>query len=304
MSRKILFFGNETLATGVSTNAPIFRALIDSEYQIEALIVSNHIRSVNDQTVVKIAKDHDIKILNISSLKDSVAEISRFNVSTAILAAFGKIVPQSILDLFETGIINLHPSLLPKHRGPTPIESVILNGDKETGVSIMKLVKNMDAGPIFAQGKIALGGNETKQELADKLGNLGRDLIIQNLDGIVRRHLQPKPQSDKGATYDGLITKDDGKIDWNLPADRIVNQIKAYANWPKSTTILSRIKITISQAHTIESSGTPGKLVIIDKQLVVPAGKDSVVLDKLIPDGKKEMSGESFLAGYKDRLDY
>lgn len=305
MSKRILFFGNEKLATGVNTTAPIFRSLIKAGYQIEALIISQPPTSdIYSEPIALLAKQNGIKVLNFTRLKDAIDQISRFNVETAVLAAYGKIVPQRILDLFKTGIINIHPSLLPKHRGPTPIESVILDGEKETGISIMRLVKAMDAGPIYAQGKINLTGTESKQELADKLGVLGSQLLIENLDSIINHQLIPEDQDDKNASYDKLISKDDGIINWGQTAESIVNQIRAYAFWPKSYANISNIEATIIDAHKVNSVGKPGQIYVSGKEFGIYAADGLVVIDSLIPQGKKEMSAESFLAGYKSKLNY
>src|SRR5581483_9225315 len=128
----------------------------------------------------------------------------------AVLVAFGRIIPQPIIDLFPKGIINIHPSLLPKLRGPTPIETAILDGLTETGVSLMRLEAKMDAGPLYSQQKISLNGDETKLELATKLNKVGAELLINSLPAILDGSLIPKPQNNSKATYTKLITKDDG----------------------------------------------------------------------------------------------
>lgn len=303
MSKKILFFGNERLATGVTTKAPVFRALIDSGYDIKALIISAPPGSnLYEEPIAKIAKQNNIQVVNYPSLAGAVEDISNFGVDTAVLAAYGKIVPESILRLFKNGIINVHPSLLPKHRGPIPIESAILNGDKETGVSIMRLVKAMDAGPVFTQSTISLKGSESKQELADKLGELGSKLLIDNLEGIISGKLQPKDQDSSLATYDKLISKEDGHIDWNQAAEIISRQIRAYAIWPRSTFKLAGIDIIVTEVHIEDRQGKPGEIYLNGKTLGIYTTKGTLLIDRLIPTGKKEMNVESFIAGYGDRL--
>jgi methionyl-tRNA formyltransferase len=155
MSAKIVFFGNERLATGVTTTAPTLQALIDAGYEVCALVVAQNqsgaSRKARKLEVAEIAEQHGIPVLVPAKLDDIAGQLKDYGAEIGILVAFGKIVPQAILDIFPHGIINIHPSLLPKHRGSTPIESAILFGENETGVSLMQLVQKMDAGPVYAQ---------------------------------------------------------------------------------------------------------------------------------------------------------
>lgn len=303
ISKRIVFFGNEQLATGVTTDCQIFNGLIDAGYLIEALIISfNNPGELDNQNIVKIAKKHNIKILNLDSLKESVNIIRDLQVDVAILAAYGKIVPQVILDVFKIGIINIHPSLLPKHRGPTPIESAIISGDKETGVSIMKLVKEMDAGPIYIQASIKVEDSDSKQQIVDKLSELGKQLLLNNLEKIIIGQLVPTAQIEDQATYDKLITKEDGLINWNQTSMKIFNQVRAYAGWPRSSTTLSGLKVIVTKAHLSNNTGKPGEIFIEGNKIGVFSSDGLVLIESLIPEGKKEMSAESFLAGYRGRF--
>jgi methionyl-tRNA formyltransferase len=244
-SKKILFFGNERLATGLQTNTPILHALVDAGYLIEAIVIAQNdnqqSRNARKLEIVKVAEEYGISTRRISRLKDAEQELRAFNAEAAILIAYGKIVPQAIIDIFPKGIINIHPSLLPLHRGPTPIESVLLNGDHETGVSLMQLSSKMDAGPVYAQQRIIIENNQSKMELANTLSLLGRDMLIQQLPEIMNGNLRPIAQLDDQATYDNLITKANGILNWNKSASQLEREVRAYAEWPRSRTLIGTL---------------------------------------------------------------
>lgn len=321
MSKKILFFGNERLATGLSTTVPILRTLLKNGYEVEAIIIAQNdlkpTRKERELEIVGVASENNIPLLAIDKLKDAEQELTKFHAEAAILIAYGKIVPQSIINIFPSGIINIHPSLLPLHRGPTPIESVILNGDTQTGVSLMQLAPKMDAGPIYAQQSIKLLGTESKQELADKLSLLGSDMLLKNLPRILDGSLDAIAQLDIHATYDRLISKDDGIIDWCKSASKLEKEVRAYSVWPRSRTKVGQTEIIITHAHVIpedtpglqkkdwainNSSGSYSDGLIVEtshQTLGFTTGKDVLMVDNLIPAGKKEMTVQAFLAGYR-----
>jgi methionyl-tRNA formyltransferase len=301
-SKTIVFFGNERLATGVATEAPTLRSLINAGYNI-AGIVSNyagtHSRNLRALEVAEIARQNNIPLWLPQKLSEIASELNRLNADIGVLAAYGKIIPQAIIDSFPYGIINIHPSLLPRHRGSTPIESVILEGASETGVSIMQLVKEMDAGPLYAQEKYAIPKGITKQQLADELLLIGSKLITKTLPGILEGLLVPKPQHSDTATYDSLIKKEDGHITWSKSATQIEREIRAYAIWPKSQAIIGGKNIVITEAKvTEETSNTPGKVSNQAGHLLIQCGEGMLEIQKLVPAGKKEMSAQAFLAGY------
>lgn len=285
-SKSLIFFGNERLATGVSTSVPTLQALVSAGYKVEEVIVSNkpsNSRSSRELEIEKVAKKLKIPLISDENL-------SNFSAQFGVLVAYGKIIPQSIIDRFPLGIINVHPSLLPKYRGPTPIESTILSDAHETGVSLMKLVAKMDAGPVYAQAKIKLDGKETKQQLAGRLSKAGAKLLVDNLDAILNGFLQPKNQDESKATYTVLIGKTLGNVDWSLPAAIIERQVRAYGGWPRSSTIIHGYSVIITKAR-LASSETDGALVI-------KASPGWLEIEGLIGPSGKHMSGSEFLRGY------
>lgn len=303
MLNKIVFFGNERLGTGLSTNVSVLQSLIAAGYQITAVVVAQNVvgKSRNSRTleIVQVAEANNIPVISPSKLSEAKDQIAGFEAEAAVLVAYGKIVPSSIINIFPRGIINIHPSLLPKHRGPTPIESVILNGDTETGVSLMRLSAEMDAGPVYAQQSIKLSGNETKRELADRLIELGRDMLIEHLPTILDGSLEPQPQDEEQRTYDNLIEKEDGQLDFQKSAVQLEREVRAYAGWPRSRANIGLQEVIVTKAHVVGTNGVAGTMWLQDKQIGIYAGEGVLVIDRLVPSGKKEMDARAFLAGYK-----
>ncbi|MGH7234033.1 MAG: methionyl-tRNA formyltransferase [Candidatus Saccharimonadales bacterium] len=300
-SKKILFFGNERLATGVVTDTPIIKALVSNGYEIVAAVTTslraNPSRKLRESEINTVAAKFDIPLIQLDRLKPALEQLKEFNAIAGILASFGKMVPSEIIDIFPFGIINVHPSLLPAHRGPTPIESAILNGDSLTGVSLMKLVSEMDAGPIFDQVEVPLQGNESKQDLADSLGKLGAERLIAVLPQILSGQLKPLAQTGS-VTYDKRLESSLGTLDLNLPANRLEREIRAYKGWPRSRCEINNQMIIITQAHVGPSSyGSVGKIRDDNGTLVATTRDGDLIIDRLIPAGGKEMSSQDYLRG-------
>lgn len=288
----IVFFGNERLATGVTTSAPVLRALIDAGYPIEAVIV-NHVRATSRKARVLEIEDLAIQH-NIPVLTEFSAELTS---PIAVLAAYGRIVPKSIINHFAHGIINLHPSALPKYRGSTPLESVILDGSKSTMISLMQLDVKMDAGAVFAQQELADINSMTKQQLVDAAGALGATMLLQALPQILDGSLTPQPQNEAQATYTQQITKADGQLDFTKTAQQLEREVRAYAGWPGSSTEVNGKPITVTAAEVINQSGAPGTFFTHEKQLAVYCAADALLITQLKPAGKRTMPSRDFLAG-------
>lgn len=307
MSNKILFFGNERLATGVDSKMPTLQALLNKGYEIPAVVIaqsqtakSRHERRLE---VAEIAEKHRITLLSPTNLIEARDRLAGFGAEAAVLIAYGKIVPRAVLDLFPRGIINIHPSLLPLHRGPSPIESSILAGDREIGVSLMRLAAKMDIGPVYDQRSLSLQANETKQELADRLSVLGAELVLEYLPRVLDGSARPRPQDEAGATYDHLITKADGQLDWAKPAIHLEREIRAYAGWPRSRAKLGSTEVIITEAHAVPANDQklkPGDITAMKEGVImVECGVGYLCIDRLKPIGKQEMAPQAFLAGYK-----
>lgn len=297
---KIVFFGNERLATGTTTKVPVLNAIIKAGYEIEA-VIANHVDSVSRQSreleIGTVAHQHGIPII-LPGHKIALADkVVKHRSELGILVAFGQIVSQQVLDMFPMDIINIHPSLLPQLRGSTPIESTILQGDTKTGVSLMQLVAEMDAGPVYAQRELKLSGTETKQELVDKLGEIGADLLIEALPAIIDGKLQPSPQSGE-PTFTKRIAKTDGQLDPAKFAIQLEREVRAYAGWPKSYLDMNDLRIVIHRASVSDQKTPAGKLTVADKKLYFGCEDSSLEILELQPAGKSKMNAKAFINGY------
>jgi methionyl-tRNA formyltransferase len=293
-SKKLVFFGNERLTTGIShTDTPTIKSLINNGYEVAA-VVSNYIkgrsRNARKLEITEVAEHHNIPVLLPTHLSDIKDDIKKLDADFGVLVAYGRIIPQEIIDLFPKGIINIHPSLLPIYRGPTPIEQAILDGINETGTSIMRLVRDMDAGPVYASERLALNGAESKAEIAEKLLTIGAELLIKHLPRILDNPQDFTTQDDSAATYTMLITKNDGHINWAIPADKIEREIRAYAGWPKSRAKLFDKDIVVTKARIANDSN--------DGDLVIECLPGWLEIQELTAPSGRNISGAEFLRGY------
>lgn len=303
---KVIFFGNERLVSGLEkADTPILRGLIERGYDVVA-IVSHHSdsqsRNKRELEVAEIAKEHDIPLFTPNKPSEIIEELRGFNAEIAVLAAYGRIISQTIIDIFPKGIINIHPSLLPKYRGPTPIESAILNGDRVTGVSIMQLTAGMDEGPVYIQQEIDINGDETKFDLYQKIIDITPKLFFDTFSQIVKGALGPKPQSDTDVVYCNLISKIDGNVTWSKTADQIEREVRTYLGWPQSRTQINGVDVIITKAHVAEGHAKPGEIIIDGNTLAVGTQSGLLTIDCIKPLGKKEMPVQAFLSGYKSKL--
>ncbi len=306
ISQKIIFFGTEDFS------AHFLSALIDAEYDIAAVVTKPDTpkgrgHKVIPPSVKVIANTHSIPVWQPAKLADITEDIKALSQVAGVLVSYGKIVPKSIIDLFSPGIINVHPSLLPKYRGPSPVESAILHGDTETGVSIMQLSAAMDAGPVYHEEPYTILPNTSKQALYHDLSTLGTNALLKSLPDILDGTLQPISQDDSQATYCQLIKKTDSVIDWHKPAEILEREIRAYKGWPGSRTLLGSTEVIITEAHVGPANTHElGYLEVVEdgntKLLMIGTAKDYLVIDKIKPVGKKEMPIGAFLAGYRDKL--
>lgn len=245
----------------------------------------------------------DVPVHTVSSRKDLdiLVEQNTFTSSIAVLIDFGIIVSRKVIDSFDHGIINSHFSLLPKLRGADPITFSILEGLENTGVSLMLLVEAMDEGPLLAQKALGIEHQDTTPTLTDKLIILSYEMLRDTLDDYIEGVITPYEQSSE-ATYTRKLVKSDGIIDWQKPAIQVEREVRAYAEWPKSKTSFKDIDCVILNATTLDIQGTPGQPFIYEKELAVYCSEGSLLIYELKPAGKKAMTSQAFLAGYKHRI--
>lgn len=295
---RLIYFGNERLANAVSESGVILQSLLDAGHEVTHLVINRAervSRKKHEDVVVTIAHNNSINVIDTWD-EQHIIDLAK-ECDAGVLASFGRIIKDEVIDAFPRGIINIHPSLLPLYRGTTPIESAILGGDTMTGVSVMALASKMDAGNIYASEEHELYGHESKQEIYDALSTKGAGLLIEALPSILDGSNQGVPQDDDEATFTKMITKGDGWINWNLPATVIERQIRAFAGWPGSRTELGNYELTITQAKVVDESGEPGDYRVEDNELVVTCHEGALLIEKLKPAGKSEMPTGAFLAG-------
>jgi methionyl-tRNA formyltransferase len=221
------------------------------------------------------------------------------------LAAFAALVPRNVLEIAPHGILNVHPSLLPRWRGAAPIQASILAGDMETGVTVIRLVEAMDAGPIVRQERIPILPEDDYLTLEPRLATLGGHLLVEALEGLVSGTLIPQPQKDAHATYCRRIARDDARIDWYQLAEAIWRQVRAYRGWPQAFTTWEGRVLKVLRATPLAASAACGAgtvLALPGGEIGVAAGAGTVRLDEVTLEGRKPQGGAELLRGYPNIL--
>jgi methionyl-tRNA formyltransferase len=288
--------------------------LLMKNFDIEAVVTKpkpQHHRG--DFPVISLCEKYGLKMLATSTkseLDDLISEQS-FESKVGVLIDFGIIVSKKVIEHFPLGIVNSHFSLLPEWRGPDPITFSVLSGQKVTGVSLMLLVEKMDEGPLLAQAEYQLPDTVTTPELTDKLIELSDAMLKEILPLYLDSLVHPAPQesktiaSSKKPTYSKKLNKSDGVIDWQKPAVQLEREVRAYQGWPGSRTKLAEKDVIITQAsvlNTDQPQKKPGSIELIDNNIVVATSKGSLVIERLKPAGKREMSAREFIIGHKNKL--
>lgn len=297
-SKSLIFFGTETF----SLSALI--SLVENGFNVVAVVTKPDSRKGRSKELIpssvkQYALAHDLPVIQLSNSADIEKELEQYDAFAGVLSSFGKIIPSSTLAMFEGGIVNVHPSLLPKYRGASPIEQAILSGDSETGVSLMKLVDKMDAGPVYAQQTVALEGKETSPDLYKSLAEVGSNLLVDSLPTILSGELVPTEQIESQVSFAPMITKQDGVIDWNQPANNIEREIRAYLDWPGSKAVISDAEITVLRATIVDEHGAVGSAVGRGDAVLVYCKEKALAVRELKPTGKRAMSAKEYLAGNK-----
>ena len=234
---------------------------------------------------------------------DALHTAKPFQSRVGVLVDFGIIVSEAVIDYFPLGIVNSHFSLLPEWRGADPITFAILSGQRETGVSLMLLVAAMDEGPLLAQQPYPLSNAITTPELTNALIGVSDMLLADTLPKYMHGSVKPYPQdTNRQPTYSRRLTKADGIVDWHKPAYQLEREIRAYQDWPKSTTRLAGKDVVITMAKVCDRQGPAGTVVIERNRLILCCGEGALEVLRLKPAGKPEMGAEAFLAGNRQRL--
>ncbi len=229
---------------------------------------------------------------------DVYEKIASWQPDLIVVAAYGQILRQSILDLPRFGCLNIHPSLLPRWRGASPIPFALLAGDLLTGVTIMKMDAGMDTGAILSQEEECIFPDDNAGTLHNRLAVKGADLLIGTIPGFVDGIIEPRPQDNEAATYSRLITKQDGALDFNNSCIELVNRVRAFTPWPGAYFAWKDSPLKVLQAHCLEDLvATPGERKIIEGLPAVGARDGWLVINVLQPAGKRPMAGSDFLRG-------
>lgn len=306
MSTSIVFMGTPEFAV------PILQSLIDNpEYDVQAVLTQpdHHIgrkRTLHQSPVKELAEQYNIEVLQPAKLSKSpeMEKIISLQPDLMITAAYGQFLPTKLLAAAKIAAINVHGSLLPKYRGGAPIQYSIINGDKETGVSIMYMVKKMDAGDIISQRSIPIEDTDDSGTMFKKLSLLGRDLLLETLPKLISGDVNPVAQDPDKVVFSPNITSEQEQIDFRLPAGLIDAKVRGLRPAPLGNMVIDGLRTKIYDVTPLEEKTDlePGKVVRVTKhQLVIAAGdRTTYQINKLKPAGKKAMDITSYLNGHKD----
>ncbi len=305
---KYIFFGTPKFA------AIVLEELINSGYVPEAVICNpdepiGRKQILTSPPVKRLIADSKlpIEIFQPATKTELLAishELSTIKPDLAIIAAYGKIIQKTILDIPKYGTLNTHASLLPAYRGASPIQYAILNGDKETGITIMKIDEEVDHGPIISKSECQISNNDTYESLSQKLAILGAKLLIKIIPDYISGKIKLAEQDHSKATYTKIIKKEDGKIDWSKSAQEIERMTRAFYPWPTAWTIWNDKILKIIEADIAGGSNNNheiGKMFLINKkELSVKCGDGNLTIKKLQLEGGRILSAKEFLNGHKD----
>jgi methionyl-tRNA formyltransferase len=255
--------------------------------------------------VKNLAEKLNLPVLQPLKARDEkfISELRELKPDLIVVVAYGQILPQSILDLPKFGCLNVHTSLLPKYRGASPIQSAILNGETETGVTIMKMDAGLDTGEIISQARTPILPTDDSQILHDRLAQRGAELLVETIPDYVAGKITPQPQPIEGASYAAKIKKEDGKIDWNEPGEKVLNRLRAFTPWPGAFTFLQAEPkpqlLKIWKAELVEKSGGAGEVLSADKSgIVAGCGQNALRILELQREGGRRLTAEQFLTGF------
>ena len=305
---KILFFGTPEFSV------PFLDVLIQSKgFSLLAVVTQpdkpmGRGYEVQPSAIKLQAQHYQLPVLQPKTLrsKEIQKELEDYQADCFVVVAYGKMIPQEVLDIPKMGCLNVHPSLLPKYRGPSPMQWAILNGDKETGVSIMLLDTGMDTGHILTQEKIPLDPNETTKTLQAKVQHVAPTLLVNTLKMYASGTLSPQSQNNEQASLTRLLTKEDGHIDWTQTAKQIDQQFRALTPWPGMWTIWKRkgkaLRLKILNMHLLDkkTDSLAGTAQSFSDRLYIQTRTSAMEIIKLQPEGKQEMTAKEFLKGYGD----
>ena len=306
---KIIFMGTAELSC-----ASLEKLAGEPQFEVAAVVTqpdkpSGRELKLQPSPVKLLAQKLSLPVLQPPKARDDlfISELRTATPDLIIVAAYGHILPQVILDLPRFGCLNVHTSLLPKYRGAAPIQWAIANGETETGVTIMKMDAGMDTGDILTQKRTPISPQDDSASLHQRLAQLGAELLMETIPGYVAGRISPTPQPEN-ISYAPKIKKEDGQIDWKLPAQNILNRLRAFMPWPGAFTFLpGKPKpqlLKIWKAEVTEAAGTAGEVLSADENgIVVTCGQNALRILELQREGGRRMNARDFLAGHPLQAD-
>lgn len=301
----VVFMGTPQFAV------PILGSLLRSPYQVVAVYTQpdkpvGRRQRLTPSPVKELAREHKIPVIQPNTLKTAevVQDLASLKPELIVVAAFGQILPREVLSLPKFGCLNIHPSLLPQHRGPSPVATSLLCGDLLTGVTIILMDEGLDSGPILAQEKVGIAATDTTGSLTAKLAHVGAGLLMDTLPKWLKGELEPGPQDESQATYSRLITSKDGEIDWHLPAVELWQRVRAFNPWPSCYTWWQGKRLKIHSAAPVSrlARGEVGKVIALRQppKVGVVTGDGILGLCQVQLEGRQEMSIADFVRGQRN----
>ena len=251
------------------------------------------------------AQEAGLSVIQTNTLRtpEMVQRLADLSPEVIVVAAFGQILRPNVLQIPPHGCLNVHASLLPKYRGASPVAAAILEGEEETGVTIMLMDEGMDTGPILAQRAIPIAPQDTTETLTERLAHLGADLLMETLPRWLQGGITPQPQDEGAARYCRPVDKNDGCIDWSQPAERIARMVRAFDPWPGAYTFCQGRRLKVLGARALPSwsgEARPGQVIELPQGPAVATGQGALLLEDVQPAGKRAMTCEAFLCGQQD----
>lgn len=302
---KLIFMGTPDFA------ATVLEGLLDDANYDVLAVVTQPDRAVGRKKEIKmtpvkeVALAHNLPVYQPEKMSgsDEMAELMTLGADGIVTAAFGQFLPTKLLDSVDFAV-NVHASLLPKYRGGAPIHYAIINGDKEAGVTIMEMVKKMDAGDMIAKASTPITDEDNVGTMFEKLAVIGCDLLLKTLPDYIAGNIKPEPQDESKATFSPNITPEEERIDWNKSAREVFNHIRGLYPWPVAHTLLDGKRFKIYEASLAEGQGQPGQIIEKGKEtLVVATGDGAISLKTVQLAGKPRMSVADFLNGVGRKLE-
>ena len=305
---RVLFIGTGEIG------APVLRWLAESrEHQLVGIVTQPDKPVGREQRIeappIKAAIGaNNLPVLQPKRIKNAVEEIRALNPDLIVVMAYGQILPRDVLEIPRIACLNLHASLLPRHRGAAPIQAAIAAGDRETGISVMYMDEGLDTGDVLLQKPIEIGSNETGGSLHDRLAQIAPAALSDALPQLASGSAPRIPQDSSIATYAPKLEREDGRIDWNESAVAIERKIRAFNPWPGAFTLITDRsgkgrKLKVFSASVVPLNERPGKLYLVNDDVEITTGKDGLRLGEVQLEGKRRMSAKEFIRGHAFQVD-